>query len=88
MVRAVAVGGDVEGFIVVEKLEDVAGWGRVDNGGGDHLIHGFVVRGFGGVMHEAGAAAVDGAGEEGHAYGFWLGYALEGADQIGAFEVL
>lgn len=64
----------------MQHLEDV-GWGRgVHNGGGDDLVHGFVVRGLGGVVHEAGTAAVDGAGEEGHADGFLVGYALEGAD--------
>ena len=39
-------------------------------------------------MHKAGAAAGDGAGEEGHADGFLVGDALEGADEVGAFEVL
>jgi len=39
-----------------------------------------VVGGFGGVVDDAGAAAVDGAAEEGHADGFLMGYALEGAD--------
>ena len=39
-------------------------------------------------MHEAGAAAGDGAGEEGHAEGFLVGDSLEGADQVGTFEVL
>jgi len=39
-------------------------------------------------VDEAGAAAVDGAGEEGHADGFLVGYALEGADEVGAFQVL
>ena len=39
-------------------------------------------------MDEAGAAAVNGAGEEGHAEGFLAGDALEGADEVGAFEVL
>jgi hypothetical protein len=39
-------------------------------------------------VDEAGAAAVDGAGEEGHAQGFVVGDALEGADEVRAFEVL
>lgn len=67
MVAAVAVGRDVEGLVVVQQLEDIRGGRGVDDGGGDELVHGFVVRGLGGVVHEAGAAAVDGTGEEGHA---------------------
>ena len=39
-------------------------------------------------MHEAGAAGVDAAGEEGHAQGFVVRDALQGADYVGAFEVL
>ncbi len=39
-------------------------------------------------MHESRAADVDAAGEEGHAEGFVVGDALEGADDVGAFEVL
>ena len=39
-------------------------------------------------MHETGAAGVDAAGEEGHAEGFVVGYALQGAEDVGAFEVL
>lgn len=38
-------------------------------------------------MQEAGAEGV-GAGEEGHADGFVVGDALEGAHEVGAFEVL
>lgn len=38
-------------------------------------------------MEEAGGEGV-GAGEEGHADGFVVGDALEGADEVGAFEVL
>lgn len=38
-------------------------------------------------MQETGAEGV-GAGEEGHADGFVVGDALEGADEVGAFEVL
>lgn len=38
-------------------------------------------------MQEAGGEGV-GAGEEGHADGFVVGDALEGADEVGAFEVL
>ena len=88
MVRAVTVGGDIERLVVVQHLEHV-GWRRgVDDGGGDELVHGLVVGGLGRVVHEAGTAAVDGAGEEGHADGFLVGDALEGADEVGAFEVL
>lgn len=83
-----AVRGHIERFVVVQELEHVRGGRGVDDGGGDELVHGFVVGGLGGVVHEAGAAAVDGAGEEGHAYGFLVGDALEGADEVGALEVL
>ena len=68
-----AVGGDVERFVVVEELEDVAGWGRVDDGGRDELVHGFVVGGVGGVMHEARTAGVNRAAKEGEADGAPLG---------------
>lgn len=47
-----------------------------------------MVRGVRGVVHEAGAACVDGAGDEGEADGALLGDSLEGADEVGAFEVL
>jgi hypothetical protein len=47
-----------------------------------------VVLGFAGVVDEACAAAVDGAGEEGHAEGFVVRDALEGADEVCALEVL
>ena len=75
-----AVGGDVEGLVVVQQFDEVGGRGAVDDGGGDELVHCFVVRGFGRVVHEACAAAVDGAGEEGHADGFLVGDALQCAD--------
>ena len=39
-------------------------------------------------MHETRTADGDGAAEEGHADGFLVGDLLEGADQVGAFEVL
>lgn len=54
-----AVGRDVEGLVVVEHFEDVGGWWGGDDGRGDDLVHGFVVAGMGGVVDEAGAAAVD-----------------------------
>lgn len=79
---------DVEGFVVVEEFDHVGGLRRVDDGGGDELVHCFVVGGVGGVVDEAGAADVDAAGEEGHAHGFVVGDALEGADDVGALEVL
>lgn len=82
------VGGDVELFVVVEHADDVRRGRGVDDGGRDELVHGFVVRGFGGVVDEARAADVDAAGEEGHAEGFVVRDALEGADYVGAFEVL
>lgn len=56
---AVAVERDVEGFVVVEEFEDVGGWGRVDDGRCDELVHGFVGGGVGGVVEEAGAAGGD-----------------------------
>ncbi len=72
----------------MEQLEDVRGGRRVDNGGGDELVHCFVVGGVGGVVDEAGAAAVDGTGEEGHAQRFLVGDLLQGAEEVGAFEIL
>ena len=72
----------------MEEFEEVGGGWGVDDGGGDELVHCFVVGGVGGVVQEAGAAAVDGAGEEGDAEGFLVGDALEGADEVGALEVL
>lgn len=78
----------VEGFVVVQEFEDVGGWGRVDDGRGDELVHGFVGAGVGGVVQQADAAGGDGAGEEGDADGALLGDALQGADQVRPFEVL
>ena len=68
-----AVGRDVERFVVVEELEDVAGRWGVDDGGGDELVHCFVVGGVGRVVHKACTAGVHGAAEEGHADGATLG---------------
>lgn len=85
---AVAVGGHVDGLLRVEQAQDVAGQRGVDNGRRDQLVHGLVVGGVRRVVHEAGAAGVDAAGEEGHADGFVVRDALEGADEVGAFEVL
>lgn len=79
---------NVEGAVVVQEAEDVAVGGPVDDRGRDDLVHGLVVLGFGRVVHQAGAAAVDGAGEEGHAEGFVVRDALERADEVGALEVL
>ena len=83
-----AVGGDVERFVVVEQAEDGAADGRVDDGGRDDLVHRLVILRMGGIVDDAGAAAGHGAGEEGHPQGFVVGYALEGADQIRPFQVL
>ena len=83
-----AVGGDVEGLVVVQHFENVGGGRGVDDGGGDELVHCLVVRRLAGVVDEARAAAVGAAGEEGHADGFLVGDALEGADQVGALEIL
>ena len=47
-----------------------------------------MVGGAGRVVDEAGAAAVNGAGEKGHADGALVGYSLEGADEVRSFEVL
>lgn len=86
---ALAVGGDVERLvIVVEEFEDVGGWRGVDDRRRDDLVHCLVVGGAGGVVDEAGAAAVDGTGEEGHADAALLGDSLERADEICPFEVL
>lgn len=56
------IGGDVEGFIIMEEFQNVSGGWRVDDGGGDELVHCFMVVGFAGVVNEAGAADVDAAG--------------------------
>ena len=64
----------------LEEFEDVVGRRGVDDGSGDDLVHCLVVAGLCGVVDETGAAAVNGAGEEGHAKGFLVGDALEGAD--------
>lgn len=60
------VGGNVEGFLRVEEAQEVAGQRGVYDRGCDQLVHCFVVRGVSRVVHEAGAAGVDAAGEEGH----------------------
>ena len=61
------VGRDVDGLVAaVQQFEDVAGRRAVHDGRRDELVHGFVVGGVGWVVDEAGAADVDGAGEEGH----------------------
>jgi len=60
-----SVGGGVT--IGVQHAEDVLGGRSVHNGRGDNLVHCFVVRGVGGVVDETSAAAIHGAGEEGHA---------------------
>ena len=85
---AVAVLRDVEGFVVVQEFEDVGGRGRVDDGTGDQLVHSFMGGGVGGVVEESGAAGRHGAGEEGNADGALLRDSLQGADEVGAFEVL
>ena len=75
-----AVGRHVQRLVVVQQLEQVGGCGAVDDGRRDQLVHGFVVRRLAGVVHEAGAAAGDGAGEERYADGFLVRDALERAD--------
>ena len=72
----------------VSELKHVGGRAGVDDGSGDQLVHGLVVGRLGGVVHEAGAAAVDRAGEEGHADGLLVRDALQGTDEIGALEIL
>ena len=42
----------------MKHLQDVGRWGHIDDRAGDDLVHRFMVRGVGWVMHEAGAAAV------------------------------
>lgn len=88
MGTSVTVLRDVEGFVGVQETEDVGVWRGVDDGRRDDLIHCLVIVGFGGVVHETCAAHVDGAGEEGHAKRFVVCDALEGADEIGALEIL
>lgn len=39
-------------------------------------------------MDETGAAGAHVTAEKGHAQGFVVSYSLEGADEVGAFEVL
>lgn len=51
--------GDVERFVVVEEFEDVGGGRGRHNGGGDDLVHCFVVGVAVGVVEEAGAADVE-----------------------------
>jgi hypothetical protein len=87
-VGTVTILGDIEGFVVVEKFEEVGGGWGVDDGRGDELIHGFVGRGVRGIVEETGAAGGDGAGEEGYSDGSLLGDALKGSDQVCAFEIL
>ena len=86
--RSLPVRGDVERFVVVEKLQDVGGGRGVDDRRRNKLVHGFVVGGVRRVVDEAGAAGVNCAGDEGHADGALVRDALEGADEVGAFEVL
>ncbi len=85
---ALAVRRDVERLVVVEKFKNVGGGWCVDDGGRNELIHGFVVGGVGGVVNEAGAAGIHCAGNEGHADGALVRDTLEGADEVGALEVL
>lgn len=86
---SLAVGRDVESLVAaVQQLHDVGWRGGVDDGGGDDLVHGFVVGWMGRIVDEAGAAAVDGTGEEGHSDAFLMGDSLEGADEIGPFKIL
>lgn len=54
-----AVGGHVERFVVVQHFEDVGRGRRGYDGGGDYLVHGFVVAGVTGVVDESGAAAIN-----------------------------
>lgn len=79
---------DVERLVVVQQFDDVVGRRRVDDRAADELVHGFVVARFAGVVHEARAADVYAAGEEGHADGLVVRDALQGAEDVGAFEVL
>lgn len=45
-----AVLGNVKKLVVVEHLHEVIARGRGDDGGGDELVHCFVVLGVGGVV--------------------------------------
>lgn len=75
-----SIGRDVEWFVVVEELEDVAVWWGCDDGGGDELIHCFMVRRMGGIVEETGAGCVSSARQEGETDGTVVGDSLESAD--------
>ena len=83
-----AVGGDVEGFVIVKELKNIRGGRRIDHRSGNDLIHRFVVGWFGRIVDKAGAAAVNGARKKGHTDRFLVGNALESADQVRAFKIL
>jgi len=83
-----AIGRDIERSIAVKQFKDVIGWWCGDDRGGDELVHCFVVLGMGGVVNDAGAAGVNCTREEGESYVTVVGDALEGADEVGPFEVL
>ena len=88
MGAAVAVGGDVKGFVVVQEFEHVRRrWGIYDRSR-YQLIHCFVVRGFRGVMHKTGTTAVNGTGKESHADGFLVRNSLESANQVSSLKIL
>ena len=72
----------------MQKLEDVRGRGSVNDRGRDELVHGLVVRGFGGVMYETSTTTVDCTTKEGHANGFLLGYSLKSADEVCTLKIL
>lgn len=55
----VAVDGDVKEAVVVEHFEDVVSCRLGDDGGGDNLVHGFVVGRVCWVVHETCTGAVD-----------------------------
>ena len=79
---------DIQGAIIVEEAQCITPRRAVDDGCRNDLVHSFVVLGARRVVDEACAAAVDCAGEEGHAEGFVVRDALERADEVGALEVL
>lgn len=54
-----AVLGNVECFVVVKKFDHVAWRRRINDRGGDELVHGFVVGRAGWVVDKTGAANVD-----------------------------
>lgn len=52
------------------------------------MIHGFMVGGERGIMHESGTTGVDGTRKESHAERLLMRNALEGANKVGSLKIL